>query len=158
MMKKKMSMMGIGMKLILYTAAYAGFATALTFFFPQVFIIRTAREFGLPLLGYILLAIGIPLLAISARQITTKFDAGKLMTEGFFRYSRNPIYAVWLFFLLPAFSLLSTSWIFFGVPFAFYLVFDRFIREEEDYLTEEFGQEYLDYKARTGRLLPRLKG
>lgn len=157
-MKKKMSMMGIGMKLILYTAAYAGFATALTFFFPQVFIIRTAREFGLPLLGYILLAIGIPLLAISARQITTKFDAGKLMTEGFFRYSRNPIYAVWLFFLLPAFSLLSTSWIFFGVPFAFYLVFDRFIREEEDYLTEEFGQEYLDYKARTGRLLPRLKG
>ena len=157
-MKKKMSMMGIGIKLILYTAAYAGFATALTFFFPQIFIISTAREFGLPLLGYILLAIGIPLLAISARQITTKFDAGKLMTEGIFRYSRNPIYAIWLFFLLPAFSLLSTSWIFFGVPFIFYLAFDRFIREEEDYLVEEFGQDHLDYKVRTGRLLPRVKG
>jgi len=156
-MKKKMSMMGIGMKLILYTAAYAGFATALTFFFPQIFILRSAREFGLPLLGYILLAFGFPLLALSARQVTTKFEEGKLMTEGIFRYSRNPIYAVWLFFLLPAFSLLSSSWIFFGVPIVFYLVFDHFICEEEDYLTEQFGQEYLDYRARAGRLLPRIK-
>ena len=155
-MKNKMSIMGIGMKLIIYTAVYAGLATALTFFFPQIFIIRAARELGLPLLGYILLAFGIPLLAISVRQVATKFEAGKLMTEGIFRYSRNPIYAAWLFFLIPGFSLLTTSWIFFGMPFAFYLVFKSAIYEEETYLTEEFGKEYLDYKAKTGRLFPKL--
>lgn len=156
-MKHTTSVLGIGGKLTLYTSLYAGLATALTFFFPQIFIIRSTRDLGLPLLGCIFLALGIPLLIISARQVLREFEEGVLIRNGIFRYSRNPIYAAWALFLVPGLSLLTSSWIFLGTPFVFYLTFKIFIREEEEYLTSCFGQEYLNYKAETGQLFPKFR-
>ena len=101
------------------------------------------------------MTLGIILLIISVRQLLREFRAGILMTAGVFRYTRNPIYAAWSFFILPGLSLLTTSWIFFGTPIIFYIVFKIFIREEEQSLSEHFGKEYYAYKAKTGQLLPR---
>ena len=151
----KQSILGIGGKLTLYTALYAGFATALTALYPNFFIIRTEFVLGWRALGYIFLALGILLLFISARQVLREFQEGVLMTEGVFRYTRNPIYAAWGLFIIPGISLLTYSWIFFGTPLIFYIIFKIYIREEEEFLAEHFGQEYLEYKEKTGQLLPR---
>ena len=79
------------------------------------------------------------------------------MTEGLFSYSRNPLYAVWIFLLIPGLSLHTTSWVFFGTPFITYFAFRIFIIDEEKYLAAHFGQLYLDYKEKTGQLLPCVK-
>ncbi|MCP4138844.1 MAG: isoprenylcysteine carboxylmethyltransferase family protein [Chloroflexi bacterium] len=156
-MKDTASIIGIGGKLAFYTILYVGFATVLTLYFPDIFFIRFAPRFSLLLLGGFFLAIGIPLLIVSVRQVTLLFKEGILITEGVFRYSRNPIYAAWAVFIIPGLSLLSSSWIFLGTPFVFYLVFKIFIREEEEYLSAHFGEEYLQYKAKVAQLFPRLK-
>ena len=156
-MKHTASILGIGGKLALYTILYIGFATVLTLYCPDIFFIRFVPRFSLLLLGGFFLALGIPLLIIAARQVTLQFKEGILITEGIFQYSRNPIYAAWAIFIIPGLSLLTTSWIFLGTPFIFYLVFKIFIREEEEYLTAHFGEEYLQYKAKVAQLLPHFK-
>ena len=156
-MKHTASILGIGGKLALYTILYVGFATLLTASFPDIFFIRIVPRFSLLLFGGFFLVLGIPLLIIAARQVTIQFKEGVLITEGIFRYSRNPIYAAWAIFIIPGLSLLSTSWIFLGTPLVFYLVFKIFIREEEEYLAAHFGEEYLQYKAKVAQLFPYFK-
>ena len=151
----KQSHLGIGGKLALYTALYVGFATALSYLYPNFFFIRDELVLGLRALGSILLTLGVVFLIISARQLVREFQEGILMTEGVFHYSRNPIYAAWAIFIIPGLSLLTVSWIFFFTPFVFYLVFKTNIREEEEFLESYFGEKYLDYKEKTGQLLPK---
>lgn len=151
----KQSLLGIGGKLTLYTALYAGFATALSLLYPDFFFIRNELVLGLRALGCIFLALGILLLIISVRQVLREFQENVLMVNGVFRYTRNPIYAAWGLFIIPALSLLSISWIFLFTPFVFYSVFKIYIQEEEEFLEGYFGEEYLDYKEKTGQLLPK---
>lgn len=74
----------------------------------------------------------------------------RLVTNGVFRYSRNPIYVA---FLLPLASLGYYS------PFAASIASLTYvaamtvfvIKPEERVLTEEFRSEYLDYKRRAPR-------
>ena len=154
----KQSILGIGGKLVLYTSLYAGFATVLTALYPNFFFIRDELVLGLRALGYTFLVLGIILLMVVGRQFMREFKEGVLMNEGVYRYSRNPMYAAWGIFIIPALSLLATSWIFFGTPLVFYIVFKICIREEETFLAEHFGDEYLAYKTRTGQYLPRFLG
>ncbi len=151
----KQSIVGIGKKLTLYPSLYAGFSVVLTALYPNFFLLRNTRAFGLRALGFVFLALGFLLLIISARQVLREFEEGVLITEGIFRYTRNPIYAAWGLFIIPGISLLTNSWIFFGTPFVFYITFRVFIREEEEFLLRYFGKEYLDYKEKTGQFFPK---
>jgi protein-S-isoprenylcysteine O-methyltransferase Ste14 len=76
------------------------------------------------------------------------------VTTGAYRVVRNPLYSSATFFILPAIALMTLTWVYF-VPAAFlYAGVMIFIRREEKQLAKAFGQEYEDYKARTGRLIP----
>ena len=78
-----------------------------------------------------------------------------LVTDGVFRYIRHPTYAAhWLWgvaqiFLLQnwiaGFSMLVTM-----LPLYLYRA-----RVEEEIMIEQFGDEYREYMARTGRIIPR---
>ena len=83
-------------------------------------------------------------------------DAPKrLVTRGFYRYTRNPMYVA----VLSA----VTGWaVLYGMPVlwayggAIFVFFSLFIRlYEEPRLTREFGDEYVAYMERVGRWLPR---
>ena len=156
-MKHTLSIRGIQNELVIPSILYLILATALTVSYPEVFIIRFIPPFGLLLLGCILLLIGIPFLIRAAYEVVTQFEEGKLITGGLFKYVRNPIYSAWILFIIPGFSLLTLSWIFLGTPLVTYAAFKVFIKKEEEYLAERFGQEYLDYKEGTRQLLPRLR-
>lgn len=76
-----------------------------------------------------------------------------LITDGFYRYSRNPIYLSMIVLLCGlAVALGSLSpWI---VPPLFTVTVQRrFIRHEEAMLAEAFGEQYLQYCRRVRRWL-----
>jgi protein-S-isoprenylcysteine O-methyltransferase Ste14 len=80
-----------------------------------------------------------------------------LVLSGPYRYVRHPMYGTFL--LLCAGSLLMTAnWFFGGIGLVVVLTV-MLLRtgREERMLIETFGESYLQYAARTGRFLPRLR-
>lgn len=75
-----------------------------------------------------------------------------LITNGFFRISRNPIYLSLLAGLVGMFLLLPNA-ITFAVLFAAYIVLHITMRLEEDFLQKQHGETYLDYKKKVRRLI-----
>jgi protein-S-isoprenylcysteine O-methyltransferase Ste14 len=85
----------------------------------------------------------------------TERDAPGVITTGVFRHLRHPIYTgALLFYLGAVISTLSlTSALFWLVILVFYYFISRY---EERILTQEFGQEYLNYMEHTGMLFPKI--
>jgi protein-S-isoprenylcysteine O-methyltransferase Ste14 len=80
----------------------------------------------------------------------------QLITQGIYRKIRHPMYsAFWLWAIAQA--LLLPNWVagLAGLIGFGTLFFGRVAREEQ-MMTETFGDEYRDYMARTGRVVPRL--
>ncbi len=75
----------------------------------------------------------------------------KLVTDGPFRISRNPVYLSGVILSLGI-AILLGSLITFVFPIALLLILDRFyIPIEEERLETSFGKEYLEYKQRARR-------
>jgi len=78
---------------------------------------------------------------------------GKLVTNGLFRYSRNPMYLGLTIFLAGAWLVLGCLSPLASVV-AFWLIADRwYVVNEERRLADVFGQAYLTYQAGTPRWL-----
>ncbi|MBA3723770.1 MAG: isoprenylcysteine carboxylmethyltransferase family protein [Candidatus Levybacteria bacterium] len=70
----------------------------------------------------------------------------KLVTDGPFGFSRNPIYLAFIM-LYFGFAIAIQSWlIILRIPLAIY--FYKSAKKEEENLAKIFGKEYLDYKKR----------
>ena len=84
------------------------------------------------------------------------FDPPKrLVTRGFYRCTRNPMYVAVLSAIV-AWAILYGApvvWAYGGMVFVFFSLFIRFY--EEPRLTREFGDEYVAYMKRVGRWLTR---
>jgi protein-S-isoprenylcysteine O-methyltransferase Ste14 len=76
-----------------------------------------------------------------------------LITHGFYRYSRNPIYIGFCLFNMGIGLATNSLWIFLSFIPAAVLVYYIAIAREEAYLERAFGQEYLDYKSKVRRWL-----
>jgi|SRR5579871_3247171 len=110
------------------------------------------------LLGLVLIVAGAALGASGSRlfmrvktNLNTFKEPGKFVTEGPFKYTRNPIY-------LSMAVTLAGFWILFGVlsPVLCVLLFivvanQWYIPYEEKLLAEKFGSEYASYKTRVRR-------
>ena len=112
---------------------------------------------SLSLLVFILgLACAIPSFKLFARYKTTisplkPSDATALVTEGMYRYSRNPMY-LGLLLLTIASTIWFGTWfgIIVNILFIFLINFLQIIPEEEA-LLEIFGEEYEEYKKNVRR-------
>lgn len=110
--------------------------------------------------GCILLAIALALIASAARIM---YGAGTtpnptrpstvIVTNGPFRFTRNPMYLAWEIICIGAGLVANAAWpVVMAVPAA--IVTRRIvIDKEERYLEQKFGSEYLDYKSRVRRWL-----
>ncbi len=79
----------------------------------------------------------------------------EVISTGVFRIVRHPIYTGAILFYLGA-SLITmsiASAAFLLLIIAFYIIISR---HEEGILTEAFGNDYLEYKNKTGMLFPKL--
>ena len=102
------------------------------------------------------LACAIPSFKLFARYKTTisplkPSDATALVTEGMYRYSRNPMY-LGLLLLTIASTIWFGTWfgIIINILFIFLINFLQIIPEEEA-LLEIFGEEYEEYKKSVRR-------
>ena len=102
------------------------------------------------------LACAIPSFKLFARYKTTisplkPSDATALVTEGMYRYSRNPMY-LGLLLLTTASTIWFGTWfgIIINILFIFLINFLQIIPEEEA-LLEIFGEEYEEYKKNVRR-------
>lgn len=114
---------------------------------------KMARLLGWPLLG------GGITLAVwflgTMRRAGTSFEldkpASRLVTDGPFRYSRNPAYVSFTMIYAGLSSLKNSLWPILLLPPVLNYIQYRVIGAEERYLERRFGEEYLRYKSRVRR-------
>jgi protein-S-isoprenylcysteine O-methyltransferase Ste14 len=77
--------------------------------------------------------------------------ATKLVSDGWFQYSRNPMYLSLLLLLVGAWLLLGSLSPFFLIPVFILLVNQWYIVHEERRMLAAFGNDYTAYQRRTRR-------
>ena len=86
-------------------------------------------------------------------NVDVRKPATTVVTDGIYSYTRNPMYAAMVVFLIAMSILLNNLWIMILVP-VFILILRRGVIEREElYLEEKFGAEYTEYKKRVRRWL-----
>ncbi len=76
-----------------------------------------------------------------------------LLTHGIYRYTRNPIYLGMVSMLLGFSMMLGSLAPFLVLPLFFFIIQEGFIRYEEPFLEEIFGDQYRQYKSQVRRWL-----
>lgn len=112
------------------------------------------------LFGFVLIAIGeaIRLAGVAAAGTVTRRRSRtvqRLVTYGIFSWMRNPLY-VGNFLIWIGFTVISGVLWFIPVAIVLFAVeYTLIVRYEEGVLESIFGAEYLEYKSRTPRWIPR---
>ena len=75
----------------------------------------------------------------------------KIVTDGAYRFSRNPLYLSLLLLLSGIAVLRFSIWLFSAVPILYILFLFKAVKPEESYLSHKFGEEYLNYSAKVRR-------
>jgi protein-S-isoprenylcysteine O-methyltransferase Ste14 len=146
---EKLSFLGIGPKIGRITLPYLAITIALTILFPDVFCFGEAVEQLLLYAGIVFIVIAAVFYFATVKLMLPGIRANRLITGGVYRLCRNPLYSALLLFLIPGLSLLLNSWIILTTSFVGYLLFRKFIHEEEDSLERIFGDEYRTYRDQT---------
>ena len=112
--------------------------------------------------NYVRLALGAPVLLagwfLARRGMKEVFGTSRekpgVISTGVFRLVRHPIYtgALLLYLGLILITLSLASAAMWPIILLFYYLICRY---EERLLTEEFGNDYLEYKSKTGMLFPK---
>jgi len=105
----------------------------------------------LPVLAWVMMSIG---KNVSETYLTK--ESHKLITAGPYRWVRHPLYTVAAIALLSL-SVAAANWLMLAVALAALIAISLFvIPREEAELVRKFGDEYREYQARTGTLVPRV--
>ncbi len=124
-----------------------------TIYFPSPMRFAVGGVFAL--LGFAVVVQGM----LSFRRAKTTINpvkpdaASAIVTDGVYRFTRNPMYVGLTCILIGWAVLLTVPWAFLG-PVLFVLYLTRFqIIPEERILSAKFGREYEEYRARVRRWL-----
>ncbi|UCD42477.1 MAG: isoprenylcysteine carboxylmethyltransferase family protein [Chloroflexota bacterium] len=107
------------------------------------------------LLGLSLIGIGIVLSAWAVLETgTTNIESpDRLLTSGPYSFSRNPMYVGWGSLYLGVALIVNSVWIIALFPLVFAVTHFLDVIKEEQFLGEQFGEEYRDYQSRVRRYL-----
>ena len=134
--------------------AFLGVGVILHNIFPLHFIQGPIRNIvGAIFLAYSVLVASLAIFQM--RRAGTNIDVRKpsttVVTDGIYRFTRNPMYLSMALLLISISVLISNIWILVLTP-VFIIVMQRgVIEREERYLEGKFGTEYTSYKKRTRR-------
>ena len=117
---------------------------------------------GVPILpGTVARVLGVVLIASAVAIVVAAFRAmaraerptTAIVTDGPFRYTRNPIYVALTLFYLGIGMVLNALWVLLLIVPVIVVMQLGVIAREERYLERKFGDKYLRYKARVRRWL-----
>jgi protein-S-isoprenylcysteine O-methyltransferase Ste14 len=91
---------------------------------------------------------------VGLRQLSAEEGSGKLVTSGFYRFIRHPLYTFGLLILWLSPSMTLNSFVFY-LALTIYIFVGAYFEERK--LLREFGQEYADYRSVTPMIIPGLK-
>jgi len=128
--------------------------------FPKIFLRVEKSELDaiLFILGLVFLFSGF-YLRICARGYKAEHSdkSKKLVIGGPYSLTRNPMY-LGIFLIAIAVILLGfKAWVLAAFLIFFIACYVRLMFEEENKLTKDFGQEYINYKSKTPLFFPKLK-
>ena len=107
--------------------------------------------------GSALIVAGVGLFVLGLQRFqsfgqVTGTEVGELVTSGAYRFSRNPQYTGWIFLLTGA-AITARSPLALGLALSVVVAMRIWIPHEERHLEEEFGEDYLRYRAQVPRFL-----
>ena len=113
----------------------------------------------LTITGLALIHIALVWISIAQFQMSNSWRIGideenktKLVTDGVFLISRNPIFLGMIISVLGLFLILPNTLTFF-LTITTYIIIQIQIRLEEEFLQKQHAQDYVNYKLKTKRLL-----
>ncbi len=126
---------------------------------PLKYFPRTSRGIGLTL-GSTCISMALAILVSGFRQmnnahtnINPTHPATTIVTEGPFRFTRNPLYLGMTLLYIGITFLVNSLWLILILPAILGLMNFGVIAREEHYLERKFGTQYLAYKQRVRRWL-----
>jgi len=134
--------------------AFLGVGVILHNLFPMHFIHGPLRNIvGVIFLAYSVLVAGLAILQM--RKAGTNIDVRKpattIVSDGIYRFTRNPMYLSMALLMIAISILISNIWILILTPVFIIVIQKGVIEREEHYLEGKFGVEYTTYKQRTRR-------
>ncbi len=103
----------------------------------------------------VLVTVGMAIIFYSGHTLFHKpEDPSKLVTTGIFKHVRHPIY-LGVFWIYIGFILFTLSLISIPVWIIIIVLYDKMATFEEKDLESIFGDEYLDYKKRVPKWIPK---
>ena len=140
----------------LFFFACLGIGLSLEYFFPinivSISLFPLAIVSGTFILVSIYFALGGFIVLIGNK---TPFDTAKstikIVQEGPYRFSRNPLYLSLLLLLFGISILIVSFWLLCTLPVLYILFLFKAVKPEEDYLSKKFGEEYLAYSSKVRR-------
>jgi len=151
-----MSILGVGPKLFKITVLYSIALVVIMkcfHFNPRIDGVVT-YSFVITL-GIVFIFVGLLFLIASAYALINAYKADQLYIKGAYSVCRHPLYSAWILFIIPGVLILFNSWLLLSIPIVMFVAFKMFIKEEEIYLQDRFGEEYTKYKVSVGLLFPK---
>ncbi len=147
---------GIGVPPPVYYLVALAIGVALDHFWPLSFFAGSSRY----VVGTVVIVVSVlimPPVLSRFRRAATTFDVRKaastLITDGPYRFSRNPTYLSLTLLYLGVGIVLDSGWaLVLAIP-VFLLIDLWVVRKEESHLEAKFGEQYLGYKIRVRRWL-----
>lgn len=146
---EKLSFMGVGPKIGRITLPYLAITIVLTVLYPDIFTICSAIQKPLLIAGILLMVLALVFYAMTIRVMLPGIRENRLVTNGTYRFSRNPLYATLILLMIPGLALALNSWLVVTTSIVAYLLFRKYIHEEEEQLERIFGEEYRSYRQKT---------
>jgi protein-S-isoprenylcysteine O-methyltransferase Ste14 len=130
---------------------FAGIITGI--FFPDIANFPLYHKSAFKIAGLFFILSGAAIYILSIIRFLKEFPKGKLITEGVYRLSRNPLYSSWILFIYPGLAFICNNWIFLLASVSMYLSLIVLIKLEEEQLLAVFGDDYKAYKAKVRRVV-----
>jgi|SRR3981081_675077 protein-S-isoprenylcysteine O-methyltransferase Ste14 len=108
---------------------------------------------GALVIGVILVAWGMVTFRRARTAIIPIHSASRLVIEGPYRYTRNPMYTGMTIAYIGLAALMDSAWPLIVLPLVLIALVRMVISREEAYLSYAFGVEYSAYQARVRRWL-----
>jgi protein-S-isoprenylcysteine O-methyltransferase Ste14 len=150
---KGLSATGVGPLLFVAQLLLAAGAVGAAWLWPNVTRIPVHSGW-LRAVGSVWSLTGVLQWALTLRIFLREFPRGKLIVTGTYRWSRNPLYASLIVFVVPGSALIVGIWPLLAAAFAGAALAYVLVQREERELDVAFGAEWRAYRERTSWLFP----